>query len=375
MNYPMISVDDHIDLAFLPADLWTTRLNGDLAERGPKVAESESGDMIWVCDGRTLGPWSGGLRQGTARSFKTALERAGVQEPGVLRPTIPELRLSDMDRDGVEASVMFGPVNAFDVDDPRLRMAIHRAYNDWLAEFCASAPRRLFGVAMVPAEDPEGAAEEVRRLARAADARQVSMHVGRATTPVYEAVWEPFWSALEENNMIASFHVVLTNRVLKELGTRPSAVFEITKDFVHQFLDPFVGLFAHGVLERHPGVKLVLAESGMGWLPWVVQELDYRFQRLVDNRAYWETRGGIGLAMKPSEVFRRQVYVTFQDDEVGLELLRFFGEENVLWASDYPHPDSTWPDSRAIVARQMQGLPPVTRRRILRDNAVRLYGL
>jgi predicted TIM-barrel fold metal-dependent hydrolase len=79
--------------------------------------------------------------------------------------------------------------------------------------------------------------------------------------------------------------------------------------------------------------------------------------------------------MKPSEVFRRQVYVTFQDDEVGLELLRFFGDENVLWASDYPHPDSTWPDSRAIVARQMQDLAPETRRRILRDNAVRLYGL
>jgi uncharacterized protein len=129
------------------------------------------------------------------------------------------------------------------------------------------------------------------------------------------------------------------------------------------------------VLERRPNARLVLAESGLGWPPWVVQEMDYRYARLVSMRDYWESRGGIGLTMKPSEVFRRQVWVTVQDDQIGLDILHHFGEDKVMWACDYPHPDSTFPESRAIVERLMGGLAPEVRKRVLHDNAASLYGL
>jgi predicted TIM-barrel fold metal-dependent hydrolase len=140
--------------------------------------------------------------------------------------------------------------------------------------------------------------------------------------------------AVEETGIIASFHLILSSVMMQSLNEDPAAIFETTKGFITQFLDPFVGLLGRGVLERHPRVRLVLAESGLGWLPWVVQEMDYRYRRLVSNREYWNQRGGIGLSRPPSEVLRRQVYVTFQDDQVGLDLLKYFGEDKVMWASD-----------------------------------------
>lgn len=375
MDYQMISVDDHIDLGYLPKDVWSERLPKTLRERGPRVVETETGSSVWVCEGQNWGRWAGGRWTNEARSFQTALERAGVEKEGILRPTTARLRLADMQRDGVEATIMFGPVHALAVADPELRLATYRAYNDWLFEFCSQEPKRLFGVAVLPAEDPVGATEEIYRLAKKGGIYQASMHIARVTSPVYSAAWEPFWDAVEDTGIIASFHLVLSSSMMQGLNEDPAAIFETTKGFINQFLDPFVGLLGRGVLERHPGVRLVLAESGLGWLPWVVQEMDYRYRRLVNSKEYWNQRGGIGLSMPPSEVLRRQVYVTFQDDEVGLALLKYFGEDKVMWASDYPHPDSTWPESRQVIQRQMSGLLPEIQKKILRENARGLYGL
>jgi predicted TIM-barrel fold metal-dependent hydrolase len=156
---------------------------------------------------------------------------------------------------------------------------------------------------------------------------------------------------------------------------RPSMVFGPSKGFINQFLDSFHGLIAEGVLDKHADVKVMLAEVGLGWLPWVVHEMDYRYQRLLDNKAYWDERGGINLTMPPSEIWKRNFWVTFQDDPVGLALLKFCNEDQILWASDYPHPDSTFPDSEEIVLDQMKDLTPLQQRKILRNNAIALYGL
>jgi predicted TIM-barrel fold metal-dependent hydrolase len=187
--------------------------------------------------------------------------------------------------------------------------------------------------------------------------------------------WAPFWDAVAESGLIASFHLVVTRELLAGLDERPSHIYRFSKTFIQQFLDPVVGILGEGVLERRPGVRLVLAESGLGWLPWLIQEMDYRYERLVEMRAHWEPRGGIGLASPPSETFRRQVWVTFQDDRVGLDLLDHFGDDKVMWACDYPHPDSTFPESRAVIERLTAHMPDATRRRLLHDNAAALYGI
>ena len=200
------------------------------------------------------------------------------------------------------------------------------------------------------------------------------------TPRLHDAAWEPVWTAFEETGLILSFHVVVflggsQNSAPAPEEGKTASVFTNTKLFMGQFLDPFVDLFAWGILERHPRLNLVMAESGLGWLPWIVQELDYRHWRLWEAKEYWEQRGGIDLAMKPSELFRRQVWVTFQEDYVAMSLLQFYGEGHVLWASDYPHPDSTWPNSQRAIEKQMGDLAPEVRRQLTRDNAAALYSL
>ncbi len=378
MDYKMISADDHLDLQYLPPTLWTERLPKALRDRAPHTEERDGGS-VWICDGEVWGRWAGTRRPTGPKALFNAFDRGGVDETE-LRPAQAELRLADMDRDGVEAQVMFGPVAAMAIADAELRIACIQAYNDWLIEFCSAAPNRLLGVAILPLEDPAGAREEVYRLAKQGGLRQANLQVARVTPRLHDAVWEPVWTACEETGLILSFHVVVflggsqTGAPAPEEG-KTASVFANTKLFMGQFLDPCVDLFAWGILERHPRLKLVMAESGLGWLPWIVQELDYRHWRLWEAKEYWQQRGGIDLVMKPSELFRRQVWVTFQEDYVAMSLLQFYGEGHVLWASDYPHPDSTWPNSRQVIEKQMGDLAPAVRRQLTRDNAAALYGL
>ena len=379
MDERMISADDHLDLQYLPADLWERRMPPRLRHRAPRVEHRESGS-VWTCEGDVWGRWAGRRRAGGPKPTINAFDRSGIDE-SEMRPATPELRLADMDRDGVQAQVMYGPITSMIVADGELRTACVRAYNDWLMEFCAAAPDRLLGVAILPPEDPVAACDEVYRLARTGRFRQANLQIANVTPRLHDAAWEPLWRAFEETGLILSFHVVVFGAGGVAIGNpahtqdRTASVFNATKQFMGQFLDPFVDLFAWGLLERHPKLKLVMGESGVGWLPWIVQELDYRFWRLHEAGEYWDARGGAALTTKPSELFRRQVWVSFQDDEVAMSLLPYYGEGHLLWASDYPHPDSTWPNSRRIVDKQMGHLPPEVRRALTRDNAKVLYGL
>jgi uncharacterized protein len=137
------------------------------------------------------------------------------------------------------------------------------------------------------------------------------------------------------------------------------------------FYQPFVGLFSYGVLERRPNLRVVLAESGTGWIPFTVQEMDYRYHQVLDRGA----PADFALTKPPSEVFKKQVWATYQQDLVGLHLIPFFGEGHMMWASDYPHPDSTWPHSRAVLDREMAHLDPEMRQKITRENAKTFYQL
>src|SRR5437867_4601828 len=164
MEYRIISADDHIDLQWLPKDLWQTRVPAQWRERAPKVVDTADGPY-WTCGNDRWDSWGG--RKGAAGAQggrRTAIERGGVLEPGVLRPTTTELRLADMDRDGVDATVMYGPIVPLLISEPELRKVCYRAYNDWLAEFCASAPERLVGAGLIPIDDPIDAAEVVKNL-------------------------------------------------------------------------------------------------------------------------------------------------------------------------------------------------------------------
>jgi predicted TIM-barrel fold metal-dependent hydrolase len=374
----LISCDDHLDLGQLPADLWAARLPSSLHDRAPHIEERD-GLAVWVCDGKVWGSWAGKPRPKDMprppKPLYSALDRGGMTDESQRRPAVPELRLADMDRDGVRTQVMFGPIFSISTDDPVLRDACYRAYNDWLAEFCLAAPDRLIGVPMLP-EYPDSALAELLRLAGRGGVRQVNLQIANVKPRLDDPAWEPVWTALEETGIILSWHItVFLGRPGDRSVGKTASVFENTKFFMSQFLEPFVDLFAWGILERHPKIRMVMAEAGTGWLPWVVQELDYRHWRLWEAKEFWADKGGIALETKPSELFKRQIYATFQEDHVAMSLIPFFGDGHLLWASDYPHPDSVWPNSRAAIERQMRNLSPEMRQKLTHDNAARLYAL
>jgi uncharacterized protein len=376
MDYRVISTDDHIDLRWLPDDLWTSRLPAHLEERGPRVVQTDSGPH-WQCDGVFWGQWA---PYGTGNQW--ALERVpGIGNEGGRWPATPEKRLEDMERDGVDASVLYGPTDPFQVEDPELRAAVYRAYNDWVVEFSACSPDRLIGVPSLPMDDPAGACDELERLARSG-ARHFNILAARADPPVYDAAWEPFWDLAEETGIPIGFHLaVLTGRVGRadaEAKTPTNELVDAASRFASghpgfQLIEPITGLIFAGVLDRHPKLKVVMAESGLAWIPNMIQAMD----RLLNRVRLGHQKVGDGSHklpdMLPSEYFPRQIWMTFQDDFYGIKMLNILPEDKVMWASDYPHPASTWPDSQEISRKLMDGIPPETQRKVLVDNARELY--
>jgi predicted TIM-barrel fold metal-dependent hydrolase len=308
---------------------------------------------------------------------RLALERGGVLEPGVLRPTTTELRLADMDRDGVDATVMYGPIVPLLIEDPELRKVCYRAYNDWLAEFCATAPERLIGVGLIPIDDAESAAAEVRYLKRIG-LRTCMLLAARVQTPLWDDAWEPLWQAAADTGIPIGFHLGGGLRTVAASGPKaanPGNIGVRVSASPLQMDEALAAVIFSGALERHPSLKIVLAETGIGWLPYMLERMDDTYRKFLDAPDFWSSQSRLALAMPPSAYFRRQIWATFQSDLAGMRLLDVLGEDRVMWASDYPHADSTWPDSQAAIEVNFKSVPDRARGRILCENARKLYGL
>jgi predicted TIM-barrel fold metal-dependent hydrolase len=354
----LYSCDDHLDIWNLPRTLWEERLPAALRERGPRVVDQ--GEMAWwTCDGAVLGPSGMRLMQDYS-----AITRAGIEDDG-LRASDPALRLADMDRDGVHASVIYGP-NLFGlpIADATLKAAALAAYNDWALEFNRHAPERLCVLPVLPTHTAAAAVAELERVARLG-------HRGAIISPFEfrctDSDWGPFWDAAEASGLPVSFHIGHgTSQVRVAPGSWELAAFSAVGPI--QLDEPLAMMIYSGVLERHPRLRLVLAESGIGWLPYFVHRMDAAAEKHVPKARDYQLRA------KPSELFRRQVYATFEEEPLGPALLPLLGPENFMWASDYPHPDSTFPHSREAIAQAFRGLDAAFVERVTATNCARLYG-
>jgi predicted TIM-barrel fold metal-dependent hydrolase len=282
-----------------------------------------------------------------------------------------------MDRDGVDATVMYGPIVPLLISDPDLRRVCYRAYNEWLAEFCATAPQRLIGAGLIPVDDAKTAADEVRYL-KELPLRTGMFLAARVETPLWDEAWEPLWEAAAETGIPLGFHLGGGLRTVLFSGPKanhPGNMGVRVACSTLQMDEPLAAVIFSGALERHPGLKIVLAETGIGWLPYMLERTDDTYEKFVDAEDYWRAHGGLPCPRQPSTYWRRQVYATFQSDRAGLRLIDLLGDDRVMWASDYPHADSTWPESQAAIAANFEGLTATSRHRILCDNARALYGL
>ncbi|HWH80582.1 MAG TPA: amidohydrolase family protein [Candidatus Binatus sp.] len=377
-----VSADDHIDLRWLPKDLWTARLPASLRERGPRVVENDDG-AFWSWEGKTFSP-HGYYTAAQGSGAMWAIERGGVMQPGELRPTTVALRLADMDRDGAEASVMYGPTDPMAIDDSQLRRVCYEAYNDWLGEFCAAQPQRLIGVPQLCLDDPPAARDELKRLAERGGLRHVNILAARARPAIYDKAWEPFWSLAEEVNIPIGFHLaVLVKRtpLVNPDRSAANAAIEVASRFAQeppgmQLLEPMTGLIFNGVLDRHPRLKIVMAEAGLVWVPSMIQGLDIWYQRTRDGRRLSAAAPVTLPKLLPSEYFHRQIWLSFVDEPIGVKMVgHVLDADKVMFGSDYPHPASTWPDSQQVIDEQWRGIAPELRQKIIRDNACALFGI
>ena len=380
--YRFISADDHIDLRWLPKDLWTERLPGKLRQRGPRVVENEKGSY-WTWEGQTFSP-HGYYTAAQGSGAMWAIERAGVMRKGELRPTTAALRLSDMDCDGADASIMYGPTDPMAIADPELRQRCYEAYNDWLIDFCAAKPERLIGVAQLSMEDPVAARAELARLATRGGLRHVNILASRANPPIYDLRWEPLWALADESGIPIGFHLaVLVKKTRLDEADRGAANLVVTaaSRFAKeppgiQLIEPITGLIFSGVLDRHPQLKIVMAEAGLAWVPSMIQGLDIWYQRTRDGRRLTGDSPVSLPELLPSEYFHRQIWISFVDDPLGIKMVgSVLDADKVMFGSDYPHPASTWPHSQEIIEEQIKAMSPEIAKKIFRDNARLLFAI
>ncbi|HKD65242.1 MAG TPA: amidohydrolase family protein [Candidatus Binataceae bacterium] len=365
MQYNFVSGDDHMDLSYIPARLWVERVPAKYRELAPRIEEVE-GKRRWVSEGK---PWDmGGYGTMDNPLLKGAIPRAGVKEepePGRFRPSTAKFRLEDMDRDGIDAQVIYGPPLPMHFKDRELQRSCLGAYNSWMAEFCSEAPQRLVGVAILPMNDPGEAVAELERVAKLG-LRGALFGVFDACKPVFDEAWEPLWAAAADHGVVLSFHLSGGVRNAR-FDARRGQVAALVSALPMQLDEPLCEIIFCGALDAHPKLRLILAEAGLGWVPYLLGRMDHEYEKLFRNT--------VKLSAKPSELFRQHVWVSFEEDDVGLKLIPEIGEDNVVWASDYPHPDSTWPNSRKYVQEHMKGLSAAVIKKITCDNTVKLYNL
>jgi predicted TIM-barrel fold metal-dependent hydrolase len=357
------SCDDHLDLPAVPPDVWATRLPRAQAERGPHVVARDGG-AVWICEDRVLNR-SGRPPGDAIPKGLSAIGRAGIEDDG-FRAGNPKLRLEDLDRDGLWASVIYGPLAlGLPISDPELQTACYAAWNDWaVEEFSAVAPDRLCVLAFLPGHSPEAAAAELERCAgighRGAIIDVFAVDVG-------DPAWDRLWAAAAATGLPISFHLKggSWSGLSYRMGTWQSAAFATILPL--QLDEPLATMVFSGALERHPGLTLVLAESGLGWLPYFLTRMDLEWRNLRDKLDQAPT-------VPPSELFRRHVMATFEEEELGAHFIPLLGADRCMWASDYPHTDSTFPNSRHAIEEIFATLPTEDRRQVTATNCARLYG-
>jgi predicted TIM-barrel fold metal-dependent hydrolase len=365
----VLSSDSHV---FEPPDLWQTRIDAAFRARGPRMERIGGADAIVIEDNQVLSGIglisNAGARFEAPETISADARFEDVHHGGY----DPDQHLSDMALDGVSGEVLYPSQGLFyfKVADTPLMSAIFRAYNDWLAEFCRTDPARLKGIAMINLDDVEDGIKELERAARlgltGAMITEYPAEDRRYDQPEYEA----FWAAAASLNMPLSLHTA-TRRHGKIRGVGPGTLRDASSRSTkaHYPALSMCDMIFSGVFERHPRLMLAIVEFELAWAPHVLSSMDYTY-RERHGEAIYRFKGNA----LPSDFFRRNVVLSFQEDAVGIRLRDVIGVDNMMWGSDYPHSESTFPQSRKILSEILAGVPDDEQARITGTNTARVYG-
>ena len=284
----------------------------------------------------------------------------------------PKARISEMAEDGVSGEVLYPSfaLDLYGLTDITLKEACFRVYNDWIIEYCAAAPDRLFGIGNLSCVNIANAVKELERCKTAGLRGAMIWQAPPSDFPFHGDHYDPLWAAAQELEMPISMHI-LTGEPYPFPRKSPVRIAHIylphaVNDKILYASNAVCGLIAGGALERFPGLKFVLVENEISWIPFFLSQYDK-----------YLSRGNMESPMKlgAEQYFERQFYATFFNDPPSKWLFGNWATKNLMWSNDYPHPNSTWPNSREVIERDLGHVATDAKKRLLSENVRELYGL
>jgi predicted TIM-barrel fold metal-dependent hydrolase len=368
-SYDVIDADGHV---LEPVDLFDTYIDPAYRDGAPRMIVDTDGKERLLIEGKVYGSPKGlGILGGVGARDGTVAEETMKYEEGRPGGFDPHARIPDMDLDGIDAAFLFPSVGLFSgaIQEPKLAAAVCRAYNRWLADYCKPYPDRLFSVAMLPMQSIELAIEEMRYARKELGMRAAFLrpnpYNGRM---LHHPDYEPFWAAVEELDVAIGLHEGASGG-MPQVGVDRFTTRGARHIISHtmEMMLAAMSVIWEGVCDRHPKIRVGFMESGGGWIaPW----LD-RMDRHFDDQGFNDS----GLSMRPSDLFRRNCWISFEPVEGSLTVLAdYIGPRKILWATDYPHPDGFFPGAPKLIADRA-GLSAETKRQILGGGAKAFYGL
>jgi predicted TIM-barrel fold metal-dependent hydrolase len=367
--YRVIDADGHI---VEPPNLWVERAEEKYRERVIRWTPDKTGvSTVFTIDGRQMPPESKRMPPALGQFLKDNEQQKYAEARAA--GWSPASRLKDMDKEGIDTAVLFPSIAILGsgaTEDPALAQLICRIYNDWLAEYCAAAPQRLVGVALIYLHDIPTAVKEVTRAVTQLGMKGVFTLPGaQQDRNLHNPVYFPLYAELERLGVPLCVHQATSGAIPVAGADRIDGFF-----YKHIVSHPFeqmmacMTLICGGVLERFPALKVVFLESGCGWLPYMLWRMDEHHEVFLGEKM-------TPMKAKPSEYFARQCYISCDPDEWVLpRIIDLIGEDNLVIGSDYPHVDSRFPDTIAKIGMS-DFFPDRVKRKILGENAARLYGL
>ena len=365
-----VSADGHV---VEPANLWTTRMDRRFRDRAPHIETRKSVDF-YVIDG--LDPVAVGLDGAALESKIAGKVESPVARHADTRPGAwdPQERLKDQALDNLRAEVIYPgqwSLMFYRIADAEYQRAAVRVYNDWLSEFCAYAPHRLLGAAILPMQGPlEWAAEEAERAAKIG-LKAVMIPAAVPARPYIHPDYEPLWARLEEIGLPVVAHSgtaadigASTHEKARRIG--PGMAFMDEKAF--QPMNALTELIWSGAPQRYPRLKFIISEGGIGWIACLLRLMDHWWE---DHHHWMQPQ----LNEPPSTYFKRQFWATFEDDRAGILTRELIGVERLMWGADYPHTEGTFPKSRQQIAKDFTGVPDDEVYQMVVGNAAQLFGI
>jgi predicted TIM-barrel fold metal-dependent hydrolase len=348
----LVSVDDHV---VEPPDMFANHVPAAYRDRAPRVVRKADGSDVWVFEGNQMP--NIGLNAVAGRPP----EQYGVEPTcfDQLRKGCYDVdaRIGDMNANGVLASMCFPTFPSFcgqlwrNTADKDLALAMARAYNDWhIDEWCGSHPGRFIPLAVPPIWDPELMADEVRRVAKkGCHAISFTENPEVLKLPsLHDPHWDPVWKACSDEGTIICIHI----------GSGAGMSFTS--------MDAPVNVM---ITVQPTDLKIALSEGGTGWIPHFLERADFVYKQ---HKAWTHQDFGDRL---PSDVFREHVVTCFIDDPIGIQLRHKIGIDSITWECDYPHSDTTWPNSPEALSKAFEGVPDEDINKITHENALRHFRL